>query len=228
MKFKSPVYSQASGSIAGLTYSHNKGGMYARARSIPTNGRSAQQQAIRNAITTLATRWGQTLTAGQRTAWETFAANVPITDTLGEPRNVTGLDWYVKANSYRIQSGVAVVDAGPVVFEMATATLPVPTIVAAGTTSSVAYTNTDAWAGEVGGYMLVYASRAQNGSINSSAGISYRYAGKVSGAGTPPTSPAVITLPFSIGPAGSKMFFRFVALRADGRPSGPFRNTGTA
>lgn len=228
MKFKSQLVTQASGSIGGLTGSHNIGGMYFRARSIPVNGRTAFQQTVRNAVSSLSTRWLSTLTAAQRTGWATFAANVPITDTLGEARNVTALDWYIKANVLRIQASVAVIDAPPGIFELATATLPVPTITAAGTTVSVAFTNTDAWANEAAGYMLCYASRPQNATINSSAGISYRFAGKITGAATPPTTPQVITLPFASGVTGSKQFFRFVAIRADGRPSGPFRTTGTA
>jgi len=43
MKFKSPILSQASGSIAGITFSHNRGGMYVRARAVPTNPGSPQQ-----------------------------------------------------------------------------------------------------------------------------------------------------------------------------------------
>jgi hypothetical protein len=45
----------------------------------------------------------------------------------------------------------------------------------------------------------------------------------VNGAATPPTSPATITLPFVTGPALSKLFMKVVAVRADGRPSSPFR-----
>lgn len=227
MKFKSMVYSQASGSIGGVTYSHNTGGMYTRARAIPTNPNTSQQQAMRNFMGQLTTRWQSTLTALQRTGWDTFATNVLLPDTLGEPRKVPAMAWYLKANSLRLQAGVAVIDAAPTIFDLATLTIPVPTVTAAGTTVSVAYTNTDAWAGEAGGYLLVYASRAQNSTINSFKGP-YRYAAKVTGAATPPTSPAVITLPFVTGPTGSKQMFKFVAVRADGRPSAVFRATGTA
>jgi hypothetical protein len=113
---------------------------------------------------------------------------------------------------------VAVVDAGPTTYGLPTFTTPVPTIVAAGTTVSLAFTNTDAWAIAAGGYLLLFASRPQNATINFFKGP-FRFAGKVTGAATPPTSPAVITLPFPIGPATSKMFFRAVAIGADGRKS---------
>jgi len=222
VKFYSQVYSAVSGSIGGITYAHNQGGMYARGRAIPTNPNTVQQQALRNAVGQLTTAWSQTLTQANRDAWATFAANVPILDVLGVPRTIPALSWYVKANSLRLQSGLSRIDAGPVVFELATLSLPVITLTPAAGTASMAFTNTDAWANEVGGALLVYASRAQQNTINFFNGP-YQYAGRVNGAGTPPTSPATITLPFVTGPAGSKQFFRVVAVRADGRPSSPFR-----
>lgn len=227
MKFNSLVYGAVSGSVGGLTYSHNQGGMYTRARAIPTNPNTSQQQALRNAMGALTTAWLTTLTALQRTGWATFAANVPLIDSLGQSRSIPPLAWYLKANSIRLQSGLTRIDAPPTIYELATLTLPVPTIVAAGTTSSLAFTNTDLWATEVGGALLVYASRPQNATKNFFNGP-YRYAGRVNGAVSPPTSPSVITLPFSIGPAGSKMFFKFVAVRADGRPSATFRVAAAA
>lgn len=227
MKFSSQIYTAVSGSIGGVTYAHNQGGMYARGRAVPTNPNTAQQQVMRNAMGALTTAWLSVLTALQRTGWSTFAANVPLTDALGQARTIPPLSWYIKVNSLRLQTALTRIDAPPTVFELATMTLPVPTIVAAGTTVSVAFTNTDAWAGEVGGALLVYASRPQNATKNFFAGP-YRFAGKISGAVSPPTSPAVITLPFSIGPTGSRMMFKFVAVRADGRPSAVFRVVATA
>lgn len=222
MKFYSQVYSSVSGSVGGLTYAHNQGGMYARGRAIPTNPNSVQQQALRNAMGILTTAWNQTLTVAQRLAWSVFATNVPLLDRLGQSRTISALAWYIKANSIRLQSGLTRIDAAPVVFELATLTLPVLTLTPASGSASLAFTNTDAWAGEVGGALLVYASRPQNPSINYFNGP-YRYAGRVNGAVSPPTTPATITLPFVTGPAGSQLFMKVVAVRADGRPSSPFR-----
>lgn len=222
MKFTSLVYAATSGSVGGLTYSRNKGGMYTRARAVPTNPNTAFQQVLRNAMGQLTTRWGQTLTQAQRDAWAVFAENVPIVDSLGYSHTIPPMSWYIKANSLRVQSGLSVIDAAPTVFELGTLTIPVLTATAASVTASLAFTNTDAWANEVGGALLVYVSRPQNAAIQFFNGP-YRYAGRVNGAGTPPTSPATITLPFTTGPAGSKLFAKVVAVRADGRPSSPFR-----
>lgn len=218
MKFTSALVSGASGSIRGMTASHNRGGQYLRGRTIPTNPNSVFQQAVRNNLSVLQTRFLTTLTAAQRLAWNTYAQNTPVTDSLGNSIKLTANQWYVACNSLRLQSGIAVVDAGPTTFGLPTFTLPVPTIAAAGTTVSVAFTNTDAWAIATGGAMLLFASRPQNATINFFKGP-FRFAGKVLGAATPPTSPAVITLPFPVGPVGSKMYFRAVAVGVDGRKS---------
>lgn len=218
MKFTSALVSGASGSIRGMTASHNRGGQYLRGRTIPTNPNSVFQQAVRNNLSVLQTRFLSTLTAAQRLAWTTYAQNTPVTDSLGNSIKLTANQWYIACNSLRLQAGIAVVDAGPTTFGLPTFTTPVPTIVAAGTTVSMAFTNTDSWATAVGGALLIFASRPQNPTVNFFKGP-YRFAGKVLGAVTPPTSPAVITLPFPIGPVGSKMYFRAVAVGVDGRKS---------
>lgn len=229
MKFASPVYSKASGSIAGITYSHNKGGLYTRARATPVNTFSAFREAVKDNVAILATLWSNTLTVAQRTAWGVFATNVTAVNALGASINLSAINWYIKFNAYRLQASVARVDTAPVVFELASLTLPVPTITALGTTASIAYTvtaGTDDWAREAGGYLLVYASRPFSpGRAQQKGG--FRYAGKVTGAATPPTSPAVVTLPFASGPSGSKQEFQFVAVRADGRSSPVFPVVGT-
>lgn len=217
MKYKSALLTTGSGKIRGIVASHNRGGQYFRGLTIPTNPNTAQQQAVRNAMSSLQVLFAS-LTTLQRTGWATYAAATPVTDALGDSITLTAQQMFVKCNTLRLQAGVAAISAPPVTGGLITLTLPVATIVAAGTTTSVAFTNTDSWANAVGGYLLVYASRPMNGTINYFKGP-YRYAGKVAGAGTPPTTPSVITLPFTIWAAGSKMGFRYVAIGADGRPS---------
>lgn len=217
MKFKSSVYTQASGSVGGLTYSHNKGGMYTRARRTPVNPASAFQTTIRNLINQLNVYWGA-LTVGQRSAWAVWAQNMTFLSLTGDAISYTPLNCYNLCNVQRLQAGLTRIDVAPTIFELATLTPITATITAAGTTASVAYTNTDAWANEVGGALLLYASRPQSPTINFFKGP-YRFCGLVAGAMTPPTSPAVLTLPFPSGPTGSRQYFRALAVRADGRPS---------
>lgn len=220
MKYLSDRMTSASGSIGGTTFSHNRGGLYTRARRVPVNPQSAFQNVIRNGLSSLQASFAA-LSSTNRDSWYVMAENMTFPDALGLQIKYSGQNCYIMCNNYRVQAGLSVIAPAPTIYDMATLTPPVPTITAAGTTVSVAYTNTDAWANEVGGALLVYASRPQNSTKNFFKGP-YRFAGKVAGAGTPPTSPAVITLPFVTGAAGSKMFFRFIAVRSDARVSTPF------
>jgi hypothetical protein len=215
MKFKGTIIGEASGSYASNTFSHNRGGQYIRQRSIPVNSNTIQQQAVRNAMRTLSTRWNSTLTQAQRDAWNTYALNVLIADSLGEPRNVGGLGMYNRSNTPRIQAGKAIVDAAPTVFDLGTLTAPTIAANTPPTTISLAFTNTDAWATEVGGYLFVYVSRPQNPGIAYFKGP-YRLATTINGAVSPPTSPVSVTAPFPFA-AGNRVFLAARAARADGR-----------
>lgn len=226
MKFKGTIIGEASGSYASNTFSHNRGGQYIRQRAVPVNPASAFQVAIRNIVANLTSRWNQTLTAAQRAAWDTYAANVPLLDTLGEPRNAGGLGQFCRANVPRIQNSVAVLDDAPTNFNLGSFTNPtISALTASSDTIAIAFTNTDAWASAVGGYMYLYASRPQNASINYFKGP-YRTMGKISGAATPPTSPASFSAPFPFA-AGNKIFIQLRVQQTDGRLSAPFRLGGT-
>lgn len=200
--------------------------MYTRARATPTNPKTPAQQAVRNGLQLAANAWANTLTTAQRNAWNTYAANVPLTDSLGEARNVSGNAMYNRSNIIRSQAGLSQIAAGPTVYTLATLTNP--TVSGVGTTGvvTVTYTNTDTWAGTVGGALLVYVSRPQSPGITFFKGP-YQYAGKINGAATPPTSPGTVTSPFALA-AGQKVFVRILASNADGRLSAAWTGTFSA
>jgi hypothetical protein len=221
MKYKSPLLSQASGSVAGLTASHNKGGQYFRQRATPTNPNTPQQQVIRGLVNQLANRWVTTLLPAQRTAWNVYAANLNIADRLGDVIHLTGLNHYIRSNVPRLQAALTVVDDGPTIFTLGEYTNPTITFSAAAGDIEVDFTNTDEWAGEDDSAMLVSGSRPQTPATNYFKGP-YRFADKIPGdAGTPPTTPAIISSAFAF--AAGQMVFAFVRVtRADGRLSAPF------
>ena len=224
---KSQIISVASGSTGGLTYSRNRFGMYIRNRSLPVNPNTAFQQAVRNAISQLSTRWVETLTLTQQLGWEVYAASVQVINKVGDAVNLTALNMYVRSNVQRVVSGLGLVDDAPTVFDLGTATPPSYTPSAAADNVSVAFDNTDDWANSDGGFMLIYASVPKNKSVNFCAGP-YRLAGLILGDGTtPPTSPQVITLPHAIA-SGNRVFFKANALYADGRRTSDFRNSADA
>jgi len=220
MKYLSQVYTAASGSIGGVVYSHNKGGGYTRGRSVPSNPNTIYQQTVRNVLAQLAAAWLNSVSVAQRAAWEVFATNVPVVNALGQQFNLSGQQWYLKANTGRVAAGKTRIDAAPTDFALAS--LSAVTVGAgAPDTASVGFVNTDAWAGAVGGHLLVYASRPQSPTINYFKGP-YRLMGIINGAVVLPTSPQAMTLPFPVASEG-KIFFRAIATQADGRPSADFR-----
>ncbi len=223
MKFKSALVTQASGSIGGMTAAHNKGGLYLRGRSIPTNPATAAQVAVRGFLRDLTSAWQEVLTAAQRDAWATYADNVLIPDALGEPRNIGAIDHYVRSNVPRLQAGLDRVDDGPTVFDLGSFTDP-DLFAFAGDPSnlSVFFADGDAWVQETGSAMLVYTSRQQAPSINFFKGP-YRFAGAINGDGSmPPTSPGGVTPPFGYA-LDNKAFVQIRVTRNDGRLSGVFR-----
>lgn len=220
MKFKSQLITQASGSIGGVTFSHNSYGLYTRARSIPVNPLSQYQVAQRNRMANVVELWTATLTESEREAWRTYAANVAMTDKLGSQIYLSGFAQFVRSVTAALQSDAT----------WSTYTAPPDYLLAAGTTPSlfgvdgdndevdIAFTNTDDWANEDGGAMLVYASRTQNVGRSFFAGP-YRYVGAVAGDSvTPPTSPATFSYPFP-SESGQKVFGYVRFLRADNRLS---------
>ncbi len=194
MIYVSALLTAASGKVRGLVASHNKGGTYFKGKTIPTNPNSAGQVSARSRLATLGARFRLTLTAVQKTGWAVFATNVNWINRLGNSVLLTANNWYLKANSIRMQGSFPIVDAPPTTFALSTL-------------------RTQAG-------VNIYASRPQNSTINYFTGP-YSFAGTIrstAGSGT-----VGLALPFVAGPVGSKIFLRAVATAADGRPSSVFR-----
>lgn len=218
MKYQSSLLQKASGSVGGSTYSRNRGGAYIRARTTPTNPSSAPQQAQRALLSSLVAAWGA-LTTAQRDAWNAYAVANPITDKLGEPRNAGGLGLFIRSQSARRLFSLTNINAAPTINTPVVFTPPTLTTITVATPSvTVAYTNTDEWATAAGGAMGIFVSRPQPATINGFKGP-FLFAGRVLGAATPPTSPIIQTIPFSIV-TGQRLFVRTLAVSADGRVSG--------
>jgi len=230
MKFKGSFLTDASGSIDGITASHNRGGKYIRARSIPVNPSSEFQQAVRNATSLLTSRWTGVVTEDQRAAWAVYAFNVPLPDAFGDPRSIPPLAMYNRCNVPRLQADpigtdLPIVDDGPTDFTLGTFSEPSITGISAGTQLlSLAFDTGDDWVGEASAGMLVYLSRPQSVGINFFKGP-YRFAAAILGDNiTPPTSPVDIAVPFPVV-AGQKLFAQIRVTRADGRLSSAQRFT---
>lgn len=227
MKIISALFTAGSGKLGGIVASHNAGGNYLRALVIPTDPATALQIAVRNAMTILSAGWLDDLTDAQRDQWNTYAANTPVTDTLGQTINISGLNQYQRTNVPRLQAGVTRLDTAPTVFNYGSFTDPSFTIDTANDEVDVGFADTDAWANETDSHMLVYGSLPQNQTKNFFKGP-YRLLGTIDGDdATAPTSPAALALSVPYV-AGQRGFFRIRVSRVDGRLSGQFRGSGVA
>jgi len=223
MLYHSGLITEASGRLGGIVASHNRGGQYFRAATLPTNPGTPYQEAVRSITSQLAVLWTNSLTEAERDAWVTYAQNVPTVNRLGDSRFLTGMNMYVRSNTARIQAGLARVDAAPVGYDLGSFTYPTITVSAAAQLLSVAFTEADDWVGEDDAAMLVYASRPKSAAINYFKGP-YRLAGPILGdSGTPLTTPQTIAVPFACS-EGNRVFTRVAVVRADGRYSESFRD----
>lgn len=93
-----PMAAAISGSMGGTTFAHNKGGPYIRARAIPTNPASAKQLNARARLSTYSQLW-QTLTSAQRQAWQEWARQNPVVNTLGHVVQLSGQQAYIQLNT---------------------------------------------------------------------------------------------------------------------------------
>lgn len=116
MKTVGAMLGQMSGSIGGVTASHNRGGQYFRRRAVPTNPNSARQAAVRGYMSTAVSVWGS-ITEAQRASWETYAANTPTTDSMGQTLVLTGQQMYVRAYVSMCMHGAPAPNAGPTIFD---------------------------------------------------------------------------------------------------------------
>jgi len=215
---KSTIFSEIRGSINGSVFARNRGGQYARSRGVPVQPGGQFQQAIRQAVATLSTRWRDTLTDAQRAAWDAYAEATPLPNSLGDPRNVGGLGMYVRGNVPRIQGGQTIIDDGPAFGLPTIGDVSITSVL--GATVSMSFDPGEAWVEEDDAFLLVYLSRAVSPAVNFFKGP-YRLAGVVAGdAATPPTSPADVTWPFGQSlPSGARLFSRAVVADSQGRLS---------
>lgn len=229
MKIKSALVTQISGSIGGMTGAHNRGGLYLRSRTIPTDPASSTQITRRFLFGLFSANWASGLTDAQREAWNLYASNVPVLDKLGDSIFLSGQQWYVGSATLRAIGVPPAVSNGPTNFTRPSFTAPSSITITTPTSIGFTYDDTEDWVSEDGAGLLVFAGRPVSPGINFFKGP-FRFAGVVLGSvGSPPSSPASLTNPFTTT-ADQKQWLRFVLTRADGRYSpsitlGPFTVT---
>jgi len=218
---------QMSGSIGGNVYARNRYGNYVRARTVPTNPNTAGQQEVRAAIAWLTEHWSSTLSAAQRTAWNLYAASVPMLNKLGEVVHLSGFNHFVRAHAARKRHADLVIVAGPTTFE-----LPEHDPLFAFTSSeatndiTVVYDDTEEWCDLDDAHLYIYVGSPQNPQRNFFDGP-WKYGDKVDGdLASPPSSPATVASPFVLTEGQALWCYARIAMD-DGRLSEPFRSGPT-
>ncbi len=214
---------QISGSIAGDTFARNRYGNYVRARTKPINPNTALQQTVRGAMASLTTRWGQTLSAAQRTAWNLYASNVAMKNRLGEVINLTGFNHYIRSNMPLLQNAKTPIDDGPTLFELPSKD---PTLSIALSEATQAFTvtfdDTLAWGGEDNAYLFMLGGQPQNAQRNFFAGPYQNLEPFPGDTAIPLTSPMVVASSYAVAEL-QHVWLQARIARADGRLSEPFR-----
>ena len=227
MLFKSPLVGEASGSVGGLTASHNRYGQYFRARAIPVNPNSSRQVVVKARFAGLAFAWVNNLTQLQRDAWDLYGENVIMKNKLGADIKLTGYSHFQRSNGAVLAAGSLPVFDGPTNFSLAPADSDmVATISEATQLISVAFDDTLDWVDQDDGHMLIHMAMPRSGSRLFIGGPT-RVAGSIDGdSTTPPTTPATIAVPFAVA-ATQKTEVLARVIEEDGRVSGLFRDAVT-
>lgn len=225
MKFKSALGLIVSGSMAGVTGSHNRFGQYFRQRAIPVNPSSDRQQSVRSVFAALAVLWSSTLTQAQRDAWNLYGDTVEMLDKQGSTIHLTGYNHYLRSNCAILQTTLTRVDVGPTVMSLPEVD---PTAVATASEAtqliSLVFDTNLPWVSEDGAGLAVGMSSPKGEGVDFIGGP-FRYANYIAGNNAvPPASPQNVAVPFAVA-EDQKTQVQLRIMRADGRLSTPFRDT---
>lgn len=209
------------GSMAGNTFSRNKGGNYLRARTKPCNPRSTTQNTRRAKLAYLTRAWGKTCTEQERTDWRAYALGTTWHNKLGQVVEINGLAAYLRLNAligilegtHRFAAPTAMGHAGGIAF----------TFLAESDTSKIQLNlPTGSWDNAMLGHhlLLFQGIPTEVGCIGIPKG--FKYIGETYGH---PSAP--VTYPFEINAAytmaeGQRVTLRGIFLDEDYRVAGPF------
>jgi hypothetical protein len=113
VKFKSPIFSNVSGSIGGATYAHNRGGMYVRNRTTPVNTMTPRRTAAKGDFADAVNAWSNTLDDAERESWRNYASNTPMTDQFGDVKVLSGQQMFIRSAMSAIATGASFTALAP-------------------------------------------------------------------------------------------------------------------
>jgi len=107
--------SEARGRLGGIIHNTWRGISYAKSASSPAQPRSKLQLQIRAWSTMLVRYWGTTLDAVERALWNDYAASHTDIDWTGNPRRLSGLNWFVRCNIRMLELDQSIIESPPAV-----------------------------------------------------------------------------------------------------------------
>jgi hypothetical protein len=194
-----------SGSRSSTTASRNRYGQYYRNRSIPVNPNTSPQSANRVLFGAAASAW-RGLTAGQRDAWNGYAATIPHVDPLGQTIYWSGFQSFVECYMIKLGIGQTAPTSPPAEFTFVPITIT-PTLDSGAQTLSIAFTPDPVPAAQV---LQFDGTDDYSAGVNFAGPSEYRRLATVAAA---TVSPQVLTSEYlavwgTIGPIGNAAFFR--------------------
>jgi hypothetical protein len=150
----------SSGSIGGVTYSHNRAGQYTRNRRKPVQPVGTGRRGVIKAAFGAASSAWAALSGGVQAAWSSYADSHPYVDRLGSSIKLTGHQIFVAVNTQLINCGQAISPEIPASDSVFAAVLTSFTAVHAG-----ALTLTPAGSGLAADFLLVAVSKPKSGGV---------------------------------------------------------------
>jgi hypothetical protein len=97
---------EARGRVGGLVYNTWRGRSYVKTCTTPKTEFSDSQVFVRDITSSLTVAW-HALSDAQRSVWNNFAFNHTLANWTGQPKRISGYNWFVKLgyNSYRFFDG---------------------------------------------------------------------------------------------------------------------------
>lgn len=102
-----------SGSLGGITSSHNRAGQYRRNRRTPVVPTRSDRQGVLRTQFSAASRAWSGLSDAQRAAWTSFAAGYPVTDSLGQSVVLTGNQYFNGVSTQLLNCGQPISNVPP-------------------------------------------------------------------------------------------------------------------
>lgn len=97
------IVNQLRGKLNGSVFNKSKNAFTLGSKQQPRKGATISQNRIRNSFGQIQRTW-RTLTPSQQQSWSAVASSHPVRDRFGELVFISGYNWFIRANMFRLQS----------------------------------------------------------------------------------------------------------------------------